>query len=231
MAEPTVQVPQCPAVNDGMEGVRCHGDIGHTELHWADVSGDGDVTEWGDTEELWDEIDHLRALLSQPTPTAEGNYLADELEVLIPEVRRTARPGHGGSAGKYAEGVMRRAVEALRAQSESTAERFAIAIASTAHDSGASFFDAVEFGEPVQYNGHNGLAVFADAARRLSEKTAEPPRIEDMAPGTTFVASLVGLSFPEACELLSSGLVYTRGMSWSVDNIDPSTIRDVTPPK
>ncbi|PYY63635.1 hypothetical protein DEJ30_12030 [Curtobacterium sp. MCPF17_003] len=73
MPEQSVQVPvsQCSAVNDGMEGVRCQGDLGHAELHWADVSGEGDVTEWGDNDELWEEIDRLRALLSQPTPTAE----------------------------------------------------------------------------------------------------------------------------------------------------------------
>lgn len=61
---------QCPAVNDGMEGVRCHGDVGHVGLHWADITRGGDVSEWGDDDELWDEIDRLRAVI-ESAPHAE----------------------------------------------------------------------------------------------------------------------------------------------------------------
>lgn len=78
--------------------------------------------------------------------------------------------------------------------------------------------------EPVQYNGHNGLAVFADAARRLNEDapTAEPPRIEDMAPGTIPCAD------PNVnrwyCQRRADGTCPLPKC------IDPSTIRDVRPP-
>ncbi len=68
--------------------------------------------------------------------------------------------------------------------------------------------------------------------------TAEPPRIEDLAPGTTFRAKHVD---PEECgNAMRTWFVFGLrrvilfndwGQRWSVDSIDPSTIRDVTPPK
>lgn len=59
--------------------------------------------------------------------------------------------------------------------------------------------------------------------------TAEPPRIEDMAPGTTFTA--VSLRGPERWTRQIDGVTDRHGNVWSIDELDPSTIRDVTPPK
>lgn len=92
--------------------------------------------------------------------------------------------------------------------------------------------------EPVQYNGHNGLAVFADAARRLSEgqavPTAEPVSIAEMAPGTRFVGRTRdgALSTMDRVWMVGDiGYVFSTGNHLlTADRIDPSTIRDVTPP-
>lgn len=53
--------PQCAVHNDAMEGHQCHGDQGHKGLHWVEF--DDGVSEWGDIDELWDEIDRLRAVI------------------------------------------------------------------------------------------------------------------------------------------------------------------------
>jgi hypothetical protein len=66
----------------------------------------------------------------------------------------------------------------------------------------------------------------------------EPPRIEDMAPGTRFVGRHVK---PEECGGVDHSwfvirssrpplVISDEGQHWSGDSIDPSTIRDVTPP-
>lgn len=63
----------------------------------------------------------------------------------------------------------------------------------------------------------------------------EPPRIEDMAPGTTFTANRRGLADPEDFKIAPSGRILCRnwrltGWDQGDHGIDPSTIRDVTPP-
>lgn len=52
---------QCPAYNGAMEGHQCHGDQGHRGLHWIEF--DDGVSEWGDNDKLWDEIDRLRVVI------------------------------------------------------------------------------------------------------------------------------------------------------------------------
>jgi hypothetical protein len=49
---------QCTVHNDAMEGHQCHGDKGHSALHF--IKFDDGTSEWGDNDELWDEIDRLR---------------------------------------------------------------------------------------------------------------------------------------------------------------------------
>ncbi len=68
--------------------------------------------------------------------------------------------------------------------------------------------------------------------------TAEPPRIEDMAPGTTFVGTLSptrgSVAEPRTRRLfvtVGPDLYDERGLHWYEEDVDPSTIRDVTPPK
>ncbi len=81
--------------------------------------------------------------------------------------------------------------------------------------------------------GFNGS--FQDcAAWRAAD--VEPPRIEDMAPGTTFTGT-TRQGFTQRFERVSRGRVRAEnGTLWSPldyrgrDRIDPSTIRDVTPP-
>ncbi|PYY32366.1 hypothetical protein DEI89_13110 [Curtobacterium sp. MCBD17_030] len=85
----------------------------------------------------------------------------------------------------------------------------------------------------------------AEERRQIDLSTAEPPRIEDMAPGTTFTGDrpkghLVaeggqivrrhGRRFMKLVFLADSELVNDRGELVDADEIDPSTIRDVTPP-
>ncbi|WIB65807.1 hypothetical protein [Curtobacterium sp. MCBD17_040] len=64
-----------------------------------------------------------------------------------------------------------------------------------------------------------------------------PPRVEDLAPGTTLVACLDGSysdtrPFVYMAVLLSGGkrLVGADGQIWSADQFEPLTIRNVTPP-
>jgi hypothetical protein len=95
--------------------------------------------------------------------------------------------------------------------------------------------------EPVRYNGHNGLAVFADAARRLNEgqavQSTEPVSISDMAPGAVFRIAGPGSTPGEWWTVYRNRddgelhVLSTSGRDWILDDIDPSTIRDVTPPK
>jgi len=68
--------------------------------------------------------------------------------------------------------------------------------------------------------------------RHMGEFPAAPPRIEDMAPGTTFTAPLRDNSEDRRWMVTAHGLASSDG-SAGVDSkwIDPSTIRDVTPPK
>jgi hypothetical protein len=70
----------------------------------------------------------------------------------------------------------------------------------------------------------------------IAAATAEPPRIEDMAPGTTFTEASGG--WPRTAWTVGQrhdGTKYAKRQSdgWVLDPkcIDPSTIRDVTPPK
>ncbi|WP_206556295.1 hypothetical protein, partial [Curtobacterium luteum] len=73
------------------------------------------------------------------------------------------------------------------------------------------------------------------AARSLGRETAEPPRIEDMAPGTTFTARC----YTDRAETDTLWMVcrYVGIVSWyggvlrDLNKVDPSTIRDVQPPK
>lgn len=66
---------------------------------------------------------------------------------------------------------------------------------------------------------------------------AAPPSIADMVPGTTFTAQVRGFTNPVDWEVLPyvGGGVFARSpSSWrwcSQHDIDPSTIRDVTPPR
>lgn len=57
-----------------------------------------------------------------------------------------------------------------------------------------------------------------DAMQRALDYHGWPPRIEDMAPGTTFTAE-------------ARFLVDVHGTPLAHSGFDPSTIRDVTPPK
>lgn len=58
---------------------------------------------------------------------------------------------------------------------------------------------------------------------------AAPPRIEDMASGTTFTAA--AMRGVEHWTRQVDGVTDTYGNVWSVQEIDPSTIRDVHMPK
>jgi hypothetical protein len=68
------------------------------------------------------------------------------------------------------------------------------------------------------------------AAPEQQRETAEPPRIEDMAPGTTFTEEVRWT----VTGTLSTGSTVAHSGSGEMrfaDRFDPSTIRDVTPPK
>ncbi|WP_176491732.1 hypothetical protein [Curtobacterium sp. 'Ferrero'] len=56
----------------------------------------------------------------------------------------------------------------------------------------------------------------------------EPPRPEDMAPGTTFDSA--GDTFTVMDSFGDRWLQKDDGDAWDIEDIDPSTIRDVTPP-
>ncbi|WP_284761533.1 hypothetical protein [Curtobacterium sp. MEB011] len=83
-----------------------------------------------------------------------------------------------------------------------------------------------------------------EAARREDEHarsvaTADPPSIEDMVPGTTFTAGWPHTGRPTHWVVLNDGVRCIEhgrgyyGTAWSLHDapIDPSTIRDVTPPR
>lgn len=71
------------------------------------------------------------------------------------------------------------------------------------------------------------------AWRALDQQKADagPPRIEDMAPGTTFRADTIATRYGSRWTVLPSGRVESgMGIGHEASEIDPSTIRDVTPP-
>lgn len=61
-------------------------------------------------------------------------------------------------------------------------------------------------------------------------EVAESPRIGDMAPGTTFMAATVQ-GYSSRWTVAVIGVLDATGMRYSIGYINPSTIRDVTPPK
>lgn len=81
-------------------------------------------------------------------------------------------------------------------------------------------------GVPTALPGHCDCGRGADA---------KPPRIEDMAPGTTFTARLHLMDgLTDRCVFMrvdGVDVVDDAGARWHPQDIDPSTIRDVTPPK
>ena len=71
----------------------------------------------------------------------------------------------------------------------------------------------------------------ADTALRRMSEPAEPPRIEDMAPGTTFTAILNGGKRLRTYTVTERRiLTESEGGAYALGDIDPSTIRDVQPP-
>ena len=74
---------------------------------------------------------------------------------------------------------------------------------------------------------------FADRGDCNSPDEHTPPRIEDMAPGTELTADYFRTT--RRVRVIDPGGVWLRGiddesLSVRVDDLDPSTIRDVTPP-
>ncbi|MDT0211220.1 hypothetical protein [Curtobacterium sp. BRD11] len=67
------------------------------------------------------------------------------------------------------------------------------------------------------------------ATPEQQRETAEPPRIEDMAPGTTFTAAASSDVWRWAVR--QDGQVVSGLGIGPKSSIDPSTIRDVTPPR
>jgi len=92
-----------------------------------------------------------------------------------------------------------------------------------------------------EWGGHEGQA----GTGYQCPGTSEPPRIEDMAPGTTLTGAMLpadrGGYRPEGWErtrrwfVFGSGkgvrVVSDSGWPYQPEDIDPSTIRDVTPPR
>lgn len=74
------------------------------------------------------------------------------------------------------------------------------------------------------------MDVFQAEAMRARRRTPEPPRIEDMAPGTTFLGALWGQQ-ERLWFKAGETFVSTTGQRAGYPNIDPSTIRNVQPPK
>ncbi len=73
------------------------------------------------------------------------------------------------------------------------------------------------------------MAEFGEAERA---RIPEPPQIEYMAPGTTFWGKFTpGGELRQFTRIEGDYPVLIRGVEYRADDIDPSTIRDVTPPK
>lgn len=90
----------------------------------------------------------------------------------------------------------------------------------------------------VEDAGHNGrhmsIRGFSWEPLARWEAPATPPSIADMVPGTTFrarVGAAQGSNFLMVIEDPAHDLlVDSYGQDWTADDIDPPTIRDVTPP-
>ncbi|PZE66914.1 hypothetical protein [Curtobacterium sp. MCBD17_021] len=67
-------------------------------------------------------------------------------------------------------------------------------------------------------------------SKQVGRSPAEPVSIADMAPGTTFTGRIWGETDDELWFRTALGAVSASGVRASDDHIDPSTIRDVTPP-
>jgi hypothetical protein len=84
--------------------------------------------------------------------------------------------------------------------------------------------------------GRDAILVCGELHTLLSQPTpsAEPPRIEDMAPGTTFTVNLLGSGIDYRVTVPDFGVQYRlvdRDLWVHLRDRDPSTSRDVTPPK
>lgn len=81
--------------------------------------------------------------------------------------------------------------------------------------------------------GRDAILVCGELHTLLSQPTpsAEPPRIEDMAPGTTFTASTWQKYLSHWTYLPDGGVLSGMGVWHDRADVDPSTIRDVTPPQ
>jgi hypothetical protein len=72
------------------------------------------------------------------------------------------------------------------------------------------------------------LDVVADAL--VCQPPVEPVSIADMAPGTTFTATLAGDRLAHQYRVERHLLNLSSGWAFAPDDLDPSTIRDVNPP-
>jgi hypothetical protein len=86
------------------------------------------------------------------------------------------------------------------------------------------------------YNNNASSDTFAGLIEELwmlsqPTPTAEPPRIEDLTPGSTFRADTTHGTQGELFFAAADGWYYNiMGIITNPSDIDPSTIRDVTPP-
>lgn len=82
-------------------------------------------------------------------------------------------------------------------------------------------------------DGFEGLHAILFGPLPSGTSTAEPPRIEDMAPGTMFTAQMIGSNREHRLTAPNFGVQYhvaDHDVWIHRRDIDPSTIRDVTPP-
>lgn len=140
---------------------------------------------------------------------------------------------------KHSDAAMIQTAEWALLQPAPTAEPERAWVAAVLRRAGCTFSDEGPIDELFDlFAGRTAMAETAAGRMPLVDALAAPPSIADMAPGTTFVAEGIGVpgtDHPFEVRVATDGtpvlychLHHTGARPWYVD---PSTIRDVTPPK